>query len=295
MKTIKEIMQLSAQYFAGRGIESPRRESEELLSYALGLKRIQLYMYYDRPLEEWELEKCRAFLRRRAQGEPFAYIAGLVDFFDCKILVNPKVLIPRQETEILLDLVCKEITHEEWQGKHVWDLCCGSGCLGIGLKKKFPFLNVILSDISAEALEVARHNACKNDVEVSFLQGDLLLPFKGMKADLVICNPPYISEIEYAVLDPSVRDHEPKIALWGGPTGLEFYQRLCSELPRFLHSDSKAWFEIGAQQGNDIRTLFNAPPWHQGTVMKDWSGHDRFFRVQLNGSYCLDKKCFADD
>jgi release factor glutamine methyltransferase len=282
MKTIKDVMQLSAQYFAGRGIESPRRQSEELLSYVLGLKRIQLYMDYDRPLEELELEKCRSFLRRRTQGEPFAYIAGQVNFFDCKIQVNRNVLIPRQETEILLDLICKEINQtpvNQWQGKNVWDLCCGSGCLGIGLKKRCPFLNVTLSDISAEALAVAQHNAIENGVDVGFIHGDLLTPYQGMKANLVVCNPPYVSEEEYASLDPSVRNYEPKIALVGGPTGLEFYQRLCNELPPFLCSDAQVWFEIGYNQGNDIRTLFQSPPWREGKVMKDWSGHDRFFKV----------------
>lgn len=282
MKTIKDVIQLSTQYFKDHGIEFPRRQAEELLCYVLGCKRIQLYMDYDRPLEECELEKSRSFLRRRAKGEPFAYIAGHVDFFDCKIQVNRHVLIPRQETEILLDLVCKEIHQgDDWQGKTVWDLCCGSGCLGIGLKKRCPFIHVVLSDISQDALEIARKNALENNVEVTFAQGDLLAPFQGMKADLVICNPPYVSESEYMALDASVLHYEPKRALVGGPSGMEFYQRICQELPAHLTSKAPVWFEIGSKQGEAIRSLFDHSPWHSGKVMKDWSGHDRFFRVTV--------------
>ena len=126
--------------------------------------------------------------------------------------------------------------------KRAWDICCGSGCLGIGLKKAHPHLDVTLSDLSAEALALAKKNADLNELSVNFLSGDLLAPFAGKKADLVLCNPPYVTEEEYASLDPEVKNYEPKMALLGG---LTFYQRLSQELPKYLNPGAKIFLEIG--------------------------------------------------
>jgi len=281
MKTIKDVLQLSTKYFEEKKIDRPRRQAEELLCYVLDLKRIQLYMDIDRPLNTVELEKCRVFLKRRATGEPFAYIAGFVDFFGCKIHVNQSVLIPRQETEILLDIIHKSFSKDQPKQLQVWDICCGSGCMGIALKKKNPDLSITLSDLSIEALAVAKKNAIENSAEVNILQGDLLEPFKGMKSDLVLCNPPYVTEEEYDALDAEVRNYEPKTALVGGPTGLEFYRRLNEELPAYLNPKAKIWLEIGWMQGSEMLKLFHNPFWTNVQVMKDWSGHDRFFTAQV--------------
>lgn len=281
MKSLLEILKLSTQYLEQKGISNPRRQAEEVIADALGLKRMELYLQYDRPLVETELELCRSRLARRAKGEPISYIRGEVNFLECSIKVNPNVLIPRQETEILTDKIIQEIKNENLEGKVLWDVCCGSGYIGIALKKHLPQLNVILSDISRPALELARENAKLNNVDVQCLEGDLLTPFKGQRTHYFICNPPYIAEHEFEHLDPEVRNFEPKIALISGPTGFEFYQRLALELPSHLNPHGKAWFEIGKGQGEPIQKIFSSFPWKTCRFEKDWAGHDRFFFLEM--------------
>lgn len=268
MKTLGEVLQLSTAFLEDKKIARPRRQAEEILSHLLHLPRLDLYMQFDRPLVENELESCRAILKRRAKGEPLDYIFGEVSFFNCTIEVSPVVLIPRQETEILLSKIIERLPQENLE---VWDVCCGSGCLGIALKKAKPSFKVTLSDISSEALEVARRNAVKNQVDVEILQGDLLAPFQGRRADVVICNPPYVTEEEYLQMDHS----EPKIALVSGPTGLEFYERLAKDLPKHC---GKVFLEIGTGMGEKVLQLFSSK---RKSVEKDWAGHDRFFFLEF--------------
>ncbi|HEX2579509.1 MAG TPA: peptide chain release factor N(5)-glutamine methyltransferase [Rhabdochlamydiaceae bacterium] len=273
MKTLGEILKLSSDFLHKKGIDRPRREVEELLSWVLHLPRIELYMQFDRPLIEQELTQLREAVKRRAEGEPWQYIAGEVEFFSCRIKVNKDVLIPRQETEILVDRIVKELPASPVE---IWDVCTGSGCIGIALKKKRVDCKVILSDISKEALSVAKENAEKNGVEVEFLQGDLLQPFQG-KADIIVCNPPYISEKEYANLDREVRQWEPKTALVGG---IQFYERLSHDLPRYLNPNGKVYFEMGTGMGQQIKNLFLVAPWKTVQIIQDWSSHDRFLLLE---------------
>ena len=276
MKTLGEILQLSTTHLKEKKIPRARREAEEIVSFALKIKRLDLYLQYDRPLEEQELTLCRQLLKRASSGEPLEYIFGEKEFYHCQFCVTPKVLIPRQETEILLDIV----VHEAKPGV-AWDVCCGSGCLGIALKKAVPSVNVTLSDISQEAIELAKKNAERNHVDVFFETGDLLTPFKGKKADLILCNPPYISQKEFESLDFSVRNFEPKIALIGGESGLEYYRRLAEDLPRFLNPGAKIYFEIGASQGGSVLNIFSASCWRSKQIRKDWSNLDRFFSLEF--------------
>lgn len=280
MKSILDVLTLSSAYLKDRGIENPRRQAEDLISDALDITRVDLYVNYDRPLTDAELDLCRTRLARRAKGEPLAYIHGEVTFYGCQLLVNKNVLIPRPETEILVDKIVSQLTGHDLQGKVLWDICCGSGCLGIALQKRFPDLRVILSDLSPEALAIAKQNAERNEVSAEFRQGDLLEPFKEEKADYFVCNPPYIAEHEFSGLDKEVSQHEPKIALVSGPTGLEIYRRLAHDLPTHLSSKAKGWFEIGYSQGEAVKALFKGAVWTSARIEKDWSGHDRFFFLE---------------
>jgi release factor glutamine methyltransferase len=281
MRTILEVLKLTTDYLQQKQIESPRRQAEELLSEALGIGRMELYLDYSRPLTNQELDKCREWLKRRGQGEPLQYISGELDFFHCRIKVTPDVLIPRQETEILVDRVVQKLAGESLEGKVLWDICCGSGCIGIALKKRFPALRVVLSDICEKALSVAKANASANEVVVEYVKGDLLAPFHLQKAHYIVCNPPYISEKEYDGLDQEVRGHEPKKALVSGDSGLECYDKLSRELSEYLMPKGKVWFEIGDGQGEAIRNLFQAPCWQECTYEKDWSGRERFFSLEI--------------
>lgn len=281
MKTLGEVLKLAGTYLEEKGITRSQRVAEDLLAHQLRKKRLDLYMQFDRPLDENELTLFRALLLRRAKGEPLEQILGEVEFYGCHLKVTPDVLIPRPETEILLDKICKRLEGENLEGKVAWDVCTGSGCLGLGLKKKFPELNVVLSDLSKKALEIAKINACQNAVDVSFLEGDLLTPFAGKKADIFITNPPYISQNEFDALDFEVRNFEPKMALLGGDRGLEFYERLAKELPEHLNPRARVFFEIGFQQGKPILSLFSENCWSIKFFETDFSGHDRFFFLEF--------------
>ncbi|MBS3904448.1 MAG: peptide chain release factor N(5)-glutamine methyltransferase [Simkania sp.] len=278
MKTIGEVLTLAAQHLEKKGIERPRREVEDLLAHVLGCKRLDLYLRFDRPLDEKELEALRVLTKRRARGEPIQYILGEVEFYGARISVSSAVLIPRPETEILASKLADVIDAQ--QSLELWDVCCGAGCLGISLKKKFPSLDVFLSDLSKEALQVARDNAQNNGIEVNFLEGDFLAPFKGRKANIILCNPPYISKKEYDALDFSVKEYEPKLALVGGEDGLTFYRRLSDEVLEYLHPGGRLYLEIGHAQGEAIMQLFPQKEWKKKMLEKDWAGKDRFFFLE---------------
>jgi release factor glutamine methyltransferase len=274
MKTLLEILNLSASFLQEKGIERARREAEWLIADALELKRLDLYLQYDRPLQEEELVRCREAVKRRSSGEPSQYIAGKVSFGGCEFFVGKDVLIPRPETELLVEMVAKEM--ENCEGKILLDLCTGSGCIGISLKKRFPSLEVFLIDISYEALEVAKKNALHNNVEVTFLQGDLFEPFEGKQCDYFVCNPPYIAEHEYSTLAKEVREFEPKIALVSGASGYEIYEKIAYSLKNHLLPKGKGWLELGSGQGERAVSIFKD---YNASFQKDWSGHDRYLQI----------------
>ncbi|SPJ31678.1 peptide chain release factor N(5)-glutamine methyltransferase [Candidatus Protochlamydia amoebophila] len=281
MTSILEGLTFLTHELAKKDKSLAKREAQDLLGSILKCDRSTLYTRHsqDLSLEEWQT--CQNYLKRRMKGEPLAYIQGSIDFYGCSIQVNPFVLIPRQETEILVDKISTYLSHQKkLSGKILWDLCSGSGCIGIALKKKFPQLHVISSDLSSAALSLARSNAQDNQVEVEFLQGDLLEPFEGRRAHFIICNPPYISEAEFKDLDLEVKEFEPKMALVGGETGLEIYQRLAEILPNYLYPHAKIWFEIGYKQGDSLKKIFKSSYWKRAFLENDWAGHHRFFFLE---------------
>lgn len=277
MKSVGEILNASAEFLARKKIDRPKRLAEELLAHALRIKRIDLYMQFDRPVEESELAQMRPWIKRISEGEPLEYIIGEVEFFGCRIKVDRRALIPRPETEILVDHIAKRLK----ASLSIWDICTGSGCIGIGLKKKFPNLSVSLADLSRDALALASENAILNEVEVECLLGDLLDPFPGRKTDAVVVNPPYVSVNEYLSLDPSVKNFEPKMALIGGEKGIEFYERLEQTLPQFLNPGAQVFLEIGFTQGDAVQKIFSSSFWTKQECLDDWSGKNRFFFLEM--------------
>lgn len=270
MKTVGELLKLSAAFLEEKDVLRPRVSAEYLLASILKLKRLELYMQYDRPLLETEVNAYRDLIKRRSRGEPIEYLIGEIEFAGCKLTITSDVLIPRPETEILLDLACKQITPAP--GQTALDLCTGSGCLAIGLKKRHPDLKVVAVDLSEKALNLARQNAQQNDCAIDFVESDLLKNVEGT-FDYVFCNPPYLSSKEYELISREVRDFEPSVALLGGSTGLEFYERLARELPSYLRTGAQLFFEIGATQGEAVTKIFN----RDSRILNDWAGHPRFF------------------
>lgn len=280
MKAIADIVAQGAKFLEQKGIANSRFEAEDLISHTLGISRSDLFLHHERSFSDAEIMKCQENLERRGNREPIAYILGQVQFNDVIIHVTPNVLIPRHETEIMTDIICKRLANEQTDGKTLVDLCTGSGCIGISIKKKIKNLNVFLADVSPEATEVAQKSAKLNDVDVVIKTGDFLDPLAGIKADYLICNPPYIRDLEYDYLEPEVR-LEPRIAFTGGNDGLQFYRRLAAELPSILHPHAKVWLEIGYDQGEDVKNIFNHPRWKHKSIGKDWAGHDRFFSLEI--------------
>lgn len=281
MKSVGEALAFIKNALQFASIQEAPRQAEDLLCDLFNYTRADLFSNLPKQLSDSQWEECKSRLALRLKGVPLQYIHGQVEFYGCQVKVNSSVLIPRQETEVLVDRVVRGLNKRELHGQVLWDVCCGSGCIGIALKKQFPELQVYLSDQSKEALNVAKENALLNQVEVFLLEGDLFLPFQGARAHYFICNPPYISEKEYIVLDKEVQGYEPKQALLAGESGLEFYQRLVKELPKHLYPNAFVWLEIGFQQGEALLELFKGEPWIRANVEKDWAGHDRFFSCQL--------------
>lgn len=277
MHSIRDLIQLSTDFLKRKNVASARFCAEELLAFILKKKRLDLLIDYDAPVEKPEVDFFRDLIRRKADGEPLGYLLKSVEFLDCIIDLEPGIFIPRQETEIFVSLALKEISDEN---KILWDLCTGSGCMGLAAKKYRPHLQVVLSDISEEALICAKSNASKNNLEVNTLQGDLLFPFRGKTADIIFCNPPYVSEEEYPKLEKEVH-FEPKRAHVAKESGLEFYYRLSVELPLYLSPGAKIFLEIGDRQGEEVMEIFNQNHWRQKRYERDWSGKDRFFFLEF--------------
>jgi len=240
----------------------PRLETEILLAYSLNLKRIQLYSQPERVLTKEELDRFKALVERRKKHEPIAYIVGYQPFMGLDFIVTPDVLIPRPETELLVETAIQFI--KENKIKSIADLGTGSGCIAVSIAKKVPTIKIVATDASEKALELAKQNAKKHNVEdrIEFhLTANFSLPFP---VDLIISNPPYIPTAAIENLDPDVKDFEPRQALDGGKDGLDFIRKLIELAPKHLI------FEFGINQGSAIRKLNP-----NITIIKDYSGIER--------------------
>jgi release factor glutamine methyltransferase len=307
--TILELIQWTTHYFQKKGIQSPRLTAELLLAYILGVERISLYTHYDKPLDSKELAAFRETIQRRIRREPTQYITGKQEFWSMTFKVTPDVLIPRPETEVLVETALrlfKESTQVTDPLSHpltLADIGTGSGNIAIALAKELKNCVIYASDISEKALEVARYNAknlLENPDQIIFLKGDLLQPFENpdliqagglrtespyregvgssnkLKLNGILCNPPYISEKDYTSLAPEVGRYEPRIALLGGKDGLAYYRRLFSKSAEHLYPQGYLIVEIGFGQKEAILQMIKqVPRLALQEVVKDYAGIDR--------------------
>lgn len=247
------------------GLEQPRAEAELLLMHLLGWDRLKLFLQRDGLLGGDVTPVFRAVVERRAGGEPLAYITGTRDFYGLTFRVNRNVLIPRPETELLVDaaLGWARAPRGELQGV---DLGCGCGALAVTLTHHLPGAFFHAVDLSPEALQVAEDNARRHGVgdRIRFLEGDFLDAFAAMEApplfNLVVSNPPYLSRTELAGLPATIRDHEPPLALDGGRDGLDAYRSILASLPRFMRGPGLMVLEMGASQGGALLALCRQQP-----------------------------------
>jgi release factor glutamine methyltransferase len=246
------------EFLERQGIEAPRLEVELLVAHALGLDRLRLFLDLDRPVNEAELARARELLMRRARGEPSAYLVGRREFYGRSFRVGPAVLVPRPETELLIDLARE--TAGERRGLALADFGTGSGCIAITLALELQGARVFASDVSAAALELARANAGLLEASVTFLEGDGLAPLAQVAPfDLCVSNPPYVDPADARSLAPAVRAFEPSLALFapaGDPD--HWVRRLCHEAPALLAPGGTLLVELGYDQGERALRLASA-------------------------------------
>jgi release factor glutamine methyltransferase len=274
---ILEVIQRTAPFFEKHGVESPRLTIELLLAHLLKKRRLDLYLEFERELDAATLEKLREMVRRRAAGEPLQYITGEAEFCGMKFAVDRRVLIPRPETELLVETTLGRIANSK-SPIAIIDLCTGSGCVAVALAKKIEAAEVYATDVSAEALAVAEENAKRHNVEkkIRFFRGDLLeiLP-DSLMVDAIVSNPPYIASGDLARLPKEVREFEPVQALVAGEDGLNFYRRIVGNARRFLLPTGFLCLELGDGQCPAVSRLCAENGWTMEDVVKDLQGKER--------------------
>ena len=253
--TIGELLKVSAEYLKEKAIDSPRLGAEILLAHQLHLSRVQLYLQYDQPLTEEEVEGYRRLIRRRLNREPVQYITGTQEFWSMEFVVNPSVLIPRPETEVLVEQAVSlrnEKPSLQEEGVNLLDLGTGCGALAVALACEFEKALIYASDLSEEALRVAGENAERHRVmdRIRFRSGDLFTPFAGeaIRFNLILSNPPYIPADAFETLSPEVRDHEPRSALDGRDQGMHYIARILREAAGYLVPGGWILMEMDPEQ-----------------------------------------------
>lgn len=277
--TVLEVIQKSTAFLAKRGVESARLQTELLLAHVLKMPRMKLYLNFERVLVEAELEQLRTLVKRRGEREPLQHIVGSTSFCGLEIKVNKNGLIPRPETELLAERAWTFLSSIVVQPPTALDFGTGSGCIAIFLAVKCPAAQIHALDVSAEALALARENAAQNAVteQIQFHHGDgfSALP-AGLKFNLIVSNPPYISSAEIATLEPEVRDYDPELALDGGEDGLDFYRQLATTAAQFLQPNGALMMEFGEGQAPAICEILKAQNWRIESVEKDYTQRERF-------------------
>lgn len=276
--TVGQVLQRSTEFLARHGVESARLHAELMLAHVLRVARLQLYLNFDRPLTDPELETYRAMVKRRGSREPVQHILGVSWFCGLELEVNHHVLVPRPETELVAERACQLLSKRAVANPMVLDFGTGSGCLAVVIASRLPQVWVHATDISDAALAVAQRNAARHGVadRIVFHLGDGLAALTpGLQFDLLVSNPPYIPTGQIASLQPEVRDHDPRVALDGGPDGLRFYRLLAVEAPARLKPGAAAVLELGDGQATAVQQLFAAAGWEILAVEPDEAGQPR--------------------
>ncbi|MGE3309563.1 MAG: peptide chain release factor N(5)-glutamine methyltransferase [Limisphaerales bacterium] len=289
-----EVIQRGTTFLESRGVESPRLQVELILAHALRIPRLHLYLQFDRPLPTETLDAAREAIQRRGQRIPLQHILGSTSFCGLDLEVSPDVLIPRPETEGLAEHAWTWLNRRApgpadpatSTPAQVLDWGTGSGCLAIAIAHHHPNARITALDVSPASLAVARRNAARHEVanRIEFLlsDGTESLP-ANCRFHLVVGNPPYIPTAEIETLEPEVRDHDPRLALDGGPDGLDFYRGLAANLGHRLLPGGAIMLEFGDGQASDIARLLSAAGWPAPEIHRDATGRERFLVAESPG------------
>jgi len=265
-------------FFARGGVDAPRLTAEILLAHALSCDRVRLYLDFDKPLGAPELAAFRELVRRRAEGEPTAWLTGRREFLGRNFRVTPDVLVPRPETELVVEAALAVLPAEG----AALDLCTGSGCIAVSLALGAPGARVVATDISPAALPVARENAAALGAKVEFREGDLFGPIPATERfDLIVSNPPYVPSGEIAGLSREVRK-EPRMALDGGRDGLELLRRIVSCAPSRLRPEGLLFLEMHETHAGPLPDLCRAAGFASARVERDLAGLPRWVVARLS-------------
>lgn len=281
--TVMRLLEVTAQFFAKKSVDAPRLSAEMLLAHVLAVPRIRLYTDFEKLVADDKLAAYRELVRRAGNQEPIAYLTGRAPFFNLELDVSRDVLIPRPDTETLVENVVQLVRVEVgFESPRILDLCTGSGCIALALASRLKSANVVATDISPSALGVAQKNAEKLGLagRVTLFEGDLFGALSGTVEsrpfDLVVSNPPYIPSADIEHLDSSVKDFEPRLALDGGDDGMEFHRRILSGVDDKLRPGGRVYLEIQFDQGPRIAEMASATGYLEDVkVLRDAAGHER--------------------
>jgi release factor glutamine methyltransferase len=277
MLTVLEALKLSDEYLKKYNIDSSRLNAELLLADILSCKRLDLYLLYDKPLQESEIAKYRDYLKRRSSREPLQYIIGNVEFFGCKFFVDPSVLIPRPETELLVECALKKYLPKD--EIRILDIGVGSGNIAVTLLKNLSLSSAVGIDINDDTLSVASKNARDNNV-IKRLE---LVKFNILKDDhrtlgnfnMVISNPPYISLNDFHNLEPELKNYEPLLSLTDNSDGYLFYEKIISVSSHLLNNNGRLFFELGKDQHTKVKKMMIENGFSNINIVKDYSDIER--------------------
>jgi release factor glutamine methyltransferase len=275
MKPLLEVLTSGTGYLVKKGIEEPRLNMEHLLAHVLQCRRMDLYLRFDKIIPEPQLEALRPLLKRRGEGEPLQHLLGSVEFCGHELICDHRALVPRPETETLVELTLAEVKAQP--PARILDMATGSGCIGLSLAKALPAAALILADISEDALELTRLNATRLGLDSSIrtLRTDLYDKLEGQTFDLIIANLPYIPSAEIAALSREVK-RDPVLALDGGTTGLEIIERFLTDSAAHLNEGGLVALEVGHNQGPATAELCRANQLATAWTKPDLAGVERF-------------------
>lgn len=285
--TILRLLQWTTEHLKKTGSSSPRLDAEVLLAHARGCQRIELYTAFAEEPDESVKAKFREVVKRRAAGEPVAYLVGKKEFYSLEFQVSKDSLIPRSESEHVvvecLDRAKKILASEPAKSFRVVDVCTGSGCIAISVAKHLPQCTVVAIDLSPAAVAIANANVVHHQLadRISVVQSDLLSSIADRSVDFVLSNPPYVSEAEYEKLDKSVREYEPRMALVGGPMGTEIIEQLAAQAA--IKLTERGWFvcELSPMIADRVEAHLNSlNTWSNVSIVKDLAGLKRIIVAQ---------------
>ncbi len=279
--TIQKLLNWITGYFTDKGLDSPRLSAELLLCYVLRTERIKLYTQFDKPVDKQHLDQLHELVKRAGHNEPVAYLLGKTEFYSLDLKLTADCMIPRPETELLVERAI-EFLRTRTSRQFVCDLCTGCACIAVAIARNCPNTRIIATDISDAALKIAAQNVEKYQLaeRIKLLCGDLFDPVVPQldteKFDLIVCNPPYVSTAEFETLDKTVKDHEPRLALYAGADGLDIYRRIAEKVYDFLKPDAALILEIGYSQGQAVRELLEKMGcFNEIKIEKDFHNNDR--------------------